>query len=245
MRIAAALLTALACVGCVTETPLDIRTDLPPTIQQLRTEIDSQPACGQQGSDFHIAPRVFDYPVPAPTARCVVVFPETMRRARIEAICIAMFDLDPAGSPRDIFTTCNVGHASRELTAGWKDVATQGFNHAAARIAQRQGYPAENATAAAGKWRTNLSLAIEFRIPGEIAPIQWPRPFERAAPAPAMTPEQFEYHRDPMAWVCKRGGCPAPPPGNSVRPPPPQIPSYRAPSAVPPASSSTQPTTSN
>jgi hypothetical protein len=128
MRGFAAPALALTAAACAAGDPMDRR---PPSTASVLEALAAEPACG---ANWHVEPRDETPPgAPALVRRCAPVYPETLRKAGLEAECVAHFVLSPEGQPTDVTSECVVWNAYGRHEAAWRELAAAVFAASATR----------------------------------------------------------------------------------------------------------------
>ena len=118
-------------------------------------------------SDPCVARSVADLPgAPALVRRCAPVYPETLRKAGLEAECVAHFVLSPEGQPTDVSSECEVWNAYGPHAAAWRELAAAVFAASATRsVTGYQTAPLDPQMS--GATGAPAAVRVVFRLMGE------------------------------------------------------------------------------
>ena len=170
--------------------PQDLATQPPPSLDEIKAEIDEGFCSGSNDQVSFGLPRN-TAERPAPLRGCSAYFPKHFLNTTIQASCGSMFDLDDAGRAINIETRCNVASPRVSIPEGWARVAEQGFVYSIARQLASWRYPAKGAEAPSQR-RHSIFLSNDFGLfDYDFAPKAYP-PFQRPDPSPPLPPDLEE-----------------------------------------------------
>jgi hypothetical protein len=193
LKWAAPILSVMLVVSCSLVNypgPQDLATQPPPSLDELKAEIDKGFCSGSNDQVSFGLPRN-TVERPAPLSGCSAYFPKHFLNTTIQASCGSMFDLDDSGRAINIETRCNVASPRVSLPEDWASVAEQGFIYSITKQLASWRYPAKGAEAS-GQRRHSIFIINKFGLfEYDFAPKDSP-PFQRSGVVPPLPPDLVE-----------------------------------------------------